>query len=164
MHAPTIRHAITLESGFQARGESPETDHRGSPRPVFGSLAHWTLRSDTAGVVKTGLLSKLHCVQRASLRLLDQSFGFRAGGCAVATEIMRPAFARDCACTGTAAAVGSTVRSLSTGMDRVVSRKAFMGNGCWLDVAGGGGVLVPLLTAAGTCTSPQSNRQNRVLG
>ncbi len=161
MHAPAVRHAITVESGLQARGERPERDHRGSPRPTFGSLAHWTLRSDTAGVVKTGLLSKLHCVQRASLRWMDQSFGFSADGCAVATEILRPAFARECACTGTAAA--ATVRSLSTGADRVVSKKAFMGKGCWLDVAGGGGVL-PLLTAAGTCTSPQTNPQSRGLG
>ena len=51
----------------------------------------------------------------------------------------------------------------SPGADRVVSKKAFMGGGCWLDIAGGGGVLVPpLLTAAGTCTSPQSNRQSVV--
>jgi hypothetical protein len=55
--------------------------------------------------------------------------GFRADGraAAAAAEIISPPLARDRARTGLVAAVGITVRSLLMGMDRVVSRKAFMG-------------------------------------
>ncbi len=79
--------------------------------------------------------------------------------CAATVGAIVSAPKRDRAHRRLAAPVGSTCRSLSTGIDSVVSSQAFEGRSCAPRVACGSRSPARLLAAEGTCTSPQSTRQ-----
>ena len=63
-------------------------------------------------LVENGWLVQVALLAVSLVKVDGSEFRLQADGCAAATEIMSPPLARDRACTGPAAAVGSTVRSL----------------------------------------------------